>query len=442
MLGECIKKEEVHRKSPQIGVLDLKKKRFERKKREEKRGSSMATIYANKKDGKIVSFKLRVFIGRDEKGKQLFKFKTWTVPKGYSEKKAHKEASKEAAIFEKECRELYKVDVYVPPEKITFGRFVNTYWFPIIEENNRPSTVEFKRNILAPVLDYFKDKTMANIKKSDVDAFFEKRKKDFKKKYERSISPQTLKHTQVQLNLIFELAVKKNFIAHNPMQGYKTEGVKRHKVDALDKKEVEDFVNFIKTKDLRLMLMYYILLTTGLRRGEMFGLRWMDVSLEDKTLTVRLNVVYAYKKLNIGPAKTTAGEERVVPITDGVIELLKEFKKEEFHTVPFNKKAFLFHVPNNYLIPQNPTYITKRMQKDIKKWDISDVSPHDLRHTCATLLLRSGADVKSVQDILGHADASTTLNYYVKGDINKMREATNNAFNFKTDNKGESKDGT
>ena len=58
------------------------------------------------------------------------------------------------------------------------------------------------------------------------------------------------------------------------------------------------------------------------------------------------------------------------------------------------------------------------------------MSPHDLRHTCASLLIQSGADVKSVQDILGHANASTTLNYYVKSDTETMRYAAMQAFDF------------
>jgi len=60
----------------------------------------------------------------------------------------------------------------------------------------------------------------------------------------------------------------------------------------------------------------------------------------------------------------------------------------------------------------------------MKRHGLADMSPHDLRHSCATLLLSSGADIKSVQDILGHANASTTLNFYVKSDLKQMQTAT------------------
>ena len=59
----------------------------------------------------------------------------------------------------------------------------------------------------------------------------------------------------------------------------------------------------------------------------------------------------------------------------------------------------------------------------MKNNGLPDMSPHDLRHSCATLLLTSGADIKSVQEILGHTNASTTLNFYIKSDLRQMKAA-------------------
>jgi len=95
--------------------------------------------------------------------------------------------------------------------------------------------------------------------------------------------------------------------------------------------------------------------------------------------------------------------------------------------------AFVFGSPADLFAPRDPNAVTRHLSRFIKANGLPNVSPHDLRHTCASLLLSSGADIKSVQEILGHADASTTLNYYVKTDIKQMRTATDKfaaAFNL------------
>ena len=82
-------------------------------------------------------------------------------------------------------------------------------------------------------------------------------------------------------------------------------------------------------------------------------------------------------------------------------------------------------------IPRTPNAVTHRVKRFMKANGLPDMSPHDLRHSCATLLLGSGADIKSVQEILGHSNASTTLNFHVRSDLQQMKAATDkfaNAF--------------
>lgn len=76
-------------------------------------------------------------------------------------------------------------------------------------------------------------------------------------------------------------------------------------------------------------------------------------------------------------------------------------------------------------MPRLPDGITERVKHFMKRNGLRDLSPHDLRHSCGTLMIASGADIKSVQEIMGHTDASTTLNYYVRTDLEQMKEAAN-----------------
>ncbi len=185
------------------------------------------------------------------------------------------------------------------------------------------------------------------------------------------------------------------------------------------------FIQKIGELPLMQRLMYSLLLTTGIRRGECFGLQWQDIDFEYRTGRVQRNVIYTSKSgIVVGLPKSDCGL-REIPLTENVLALLKRYREEE---APSDKEMFLFHDSESQYKPHDPTYLTKHLKKFMKNAGLPDMSPHDLRHTCASILLQSGADIKSVQDILGHADASTTLNYYVKSDLESMRGATEKAF--------------
>ncbi len=150
-----------------------------------------------------------------------------------------------------------------------------------------------------------------------------------------------------------------------------------------------------------------------------------DIDFEYKTVRVQRNVTYTSKSgIVVGLPKSDCGL-REIPLTENVLALLKRYRDEES---PSAKDMFLFHASESQYEPHDPTYLTKHLKKFMKNAGLPDMSPHDLRHTCASILLQSGADIKSVQDILGHADASTTLNFYVKSDLDSMRGATEKAF--------------
>ena len=295
---------------------------------------------------------------------------------------------------------------------------------------HRNSTIVFRRYLLLVILDYLGDFNLTDINDRRVGGDLDYLKNTYKTKQNKHPSKQTIRYHYSTLNLIFKYALKMNYVVENPVQKVDSPRLAKHKVDALTIGEVQVFIKEVAKLPQQQRLMYELLLTTGIRRGECFGLQWGDIDFTNKTICIERNVTYtAQNGITVGLPKIATGI-RKIPITERVLALLTNYKTREERLFTLTNETFLFHSDTSPLLPRDPTYITKHMKKFIKKIGLPDMSPHDLRHTCATILLESGADIKSVQDILGHADASTTLNYYVRSNIETMRNATEKAFDF------------
>ena len=136
----------------------------------------MASIYPNRKNGKIVSFKFKAYLGRDENGKQIFKCTTWSPERSMSEGKLTALAEKEATIWERDLlTALAEEKRSSSPEEITFKAFAENKWFPT-ELNNperRNTTIDFRRNILRITVGYLGDFKLQEIDSTKIEEYLD-----------------------------------------------------------------------------------------------------------------------------------------------------------------------------------------------------------------------------------------------------------------------------
>lgn len=395
----------------------------------------MATIYEKTKDKKIISFKFRAFLGADSSGKQIFKCTTWTPPPDLTPAKSRKAAKLAADEWEKKVKLDYQAEltkqeqaVAAPEVSYTFDGFVNEVWLPLCvrDGTHRPSTVAMYTHILDVIMPHFKGIPLQEITGIKITQYLRWLRNDYRTKYGKPLSDKSVKHHYNILRMIFSYAEKQDVIIKNPMRKVDPPRVEKKGVDALSKEETERFFLALNGCELDFKCVMYLLITTGLRRGEACGLQWDDVDFKNKTISVNRSVTYTPESGIVVAKPKTTTSIRTIPVMNTTMQLLRQLKREQQQEHPYTvlTKAFVFPSLDSPFAARDPNNITRKMRRFIKRAGLPNVSPHDLRHSCATLLLGSGADIKSVQQILGHADASTTLNYYVKSDMAQMRVAT------------------
>lgn len=166
---------------------------------------------------------------------------------------------------------------------------------------------------------------------------------------------------------------------------------------------------------------WHLLLHTGMRRGELCGLRWGDVDLDAGTLTVRrsVGVLVAGGKRTLATGRTKTGKDRVVDLDAGTVEVLRRWRAERGRLALQAARADAAVFAGLAGEPPDPDTLTARFERHIaaaRRALGADALPrvrvHDLRHTHATALLKAGVPVKVVSERLGHTDVTTTLRTY------------------------------
>ncbi len=399
----------------------------------------MANIRENKRNGKTVSFRFTVCLERDAQGKQIRRYTTWTPQEGLTPSKARKAAERAADAWEEEVRAEYQKEkelkaqgraYTLPPEKRhdDFVSFINETWLPlqVRNGNNKPNTIAFYQNNSKIITEYFKGYVLQEIGPIDIQKYLVYLSTDYKSKLGKPLSAKSLRHQYGTLTKIFGYAENQEMIAKNPMQKVDAPKKEKKPIDALTQEQAERFFSLLPDCPLDFRCILQLLITTGIRRGECMGLKWKDIDEKACTITIERNITYTPESGVMVSTPKTANSIRTIPIMSSTLHLLQQLKEQAERENPYTilKDAFLFPKGNDVFSPRDPNSVTRRVKRFMKNNGFPDLSPHDLRHSCATLLLSQGADIKSVQEILGHSDASTTLNFYVKSDLRQMQAAT------------------
>lgn len=276
---------------------------------------------------------------------------------------------------------------------------------------------------------------ISQVKKSDVKRFYNYLAD------ERGLQASTIDSIHTVLHQVFDLAVDDGYIRSNPSERVLKELKQAHcfqteKRKALTVAEQELFLDYLRNtpRYRHWYPIFAVMLGTGLRVGEATGLRWCDIDLDEGLIDVNHTLVYYCHgpqkgcSFNVNTPKTKAGE-RTVPMMDDVKEAFL-LEKQNQEDAGVKCKAIVdcytdFIFINRYGDVQHQGTLNKAIRRIIRDCNdevllkgekdpvlLPPFSCHSLRHTFATRLCESGINIKVIQDVLGHADISTTMDIY------------------------------
>jgi len=218
-----------------------------------------------------------------------------------------------------------------------------------------------------------------------------------------SLSTTTVHSVHLMLHCALERAVKERLIQRNPTDDCVAPKVQRKEMNILRPEDLKAYLSAAEGRNA--LPMFYLELVSGLRKGELGALRWDDLDVENRTISVSKQYVRNPNgEVTLSRPKTETSVRKVSIPQEAVDLLSLEHSK---------------HPDNPYMFPSSatgemyyPDSIVKLHEKILRDSGLEHIRFHDLRHTFATLALQNGIDVKTVSSMLGHYDAGFTLRTY------------------------------
>lgn len=321
--------------------------------------------------------------------------------------KTKKEAQAAAATEEIKLKNGLEID-----NNILLEQFLNDWLHEYKSGTIRKNTFDLhERNIQKHIIPYFKKIPLTEIKPIMYQKFLNHLS-------DQGYSKRTIEIIHTTLNNAMEKAVTLGKIEKNPCKGVTIKGKKNDaELKFLDSSDIAKFLREAYKYDYIYWLFFKVLIDTGMRKGEAAALQWSDIDLKEKTITINKTLDFSAKNDEelFGDTKTY-NSKRVISISQILANDLHFHKKYQNQ----NKIALndIYHHSLNLVLCRNDgnfmpkSSLFNAFSRILKKADLPPLPIHSLRHTHAVVQLEAGADMKYVQERLGHGSIQVTSDVY------------------------------
>lgn len=330
----------------------------------------------------------------------------YTAPDG-RQKSVYAPSEKEARKRLKAAQAEITLGLYVEPSRVTVDKWVDA-WLKDYVCQHKPNTQKSYRSLMENHV----IPTIGKMKLSAINTGTIRRL--FGQMSNKGLAPSTIKATKIALSSCMSAAVENKLIKENPCHGAKVKKPPKKQLIFVDRKDFPAFIT--ETKKQRYSVAILTLFQTGIRSGEMRGLRWADFDEQKAELNIRRQII----ETDAGPIVQTPKDDecRTIALTPDMVTILKRHRSHQaelklkyaWKDTPITKDL-IFRTRDGDVYRQSKLYYT--VQRIGQKIGIEGLHPHSLRDSYAIAALRAGVDIKTISNNLGHADTSMTLNKYM-----------------------------
>ena len=359
----------------------------------------------------------RIVVGHKENGESIFRYVSGDTQKEMLDK-LHRDmdAYRGADLTEESRMTLAQ----------WLDRWLETYTAGTMRESTRRSYRTYVERYINPRLG---DRVISGLTPSDIQKLYtdllEHGRIHNHPQQGHRLSGAMVRRIHAMLHSALKSAAQAHLIARNPTEGAALPRMEDRTRRVLTRAETERFLQTVR-EDPVWYPFFYTELTTGLRKGELCGLRWEDFDEEAGTLAVRRTLhTQPGGTLTTGETKTYAGTRKII-LPASTAELLRQRQKDAC-------TPWIFPDPLGDGGPVRPSSASYHLKRLLKAAGLPGIRFHDLRHTFATHALASGVDAKTLSGILGHTNASFTLDTYAHVTGEMQRQAARVVGDYLTD---------